>query len=154
MIGRARIISKNSLKYKKRQNIVLISIFVLSLIRVCIDRNIDTIVIILTFDVCILCLILLIRFRKIEIVGNCGFSRWFGTHLFYVSDVKFSESFDFVKYCGPSIYKFFWIKSMKYNKHIYFGEWYYGIHKKLLTKMFQLLRELLVLRLRTMYKNQ
>ena len=132
MIGRARIISKNSLKYKKRQNIVLICILILSLIRICIDRNIDTSVIILTFDVCIFCLILLIQLRKIEIVGNCGFSRWFGTHLFYVSDVKFEESFDFIKYRRPTIYKFFWIKSMKYNKHIYCGEWYCGIHKKTL----------------------
>lgn len=94
MQGRSRIICKNSSKYKVRQYVTLtimailtVSMYFLDYYYLKTDRGLPRFVFITCTSIGIF-LVWQRLFRKIEIVGTCGVSRWMGEKRFYVTDVK------------------------------------------------------------------
>ena len=86
-------ICRNAEKYRKRQNIVMLmalcSIFIVYVLECYFtfeEHNISRFLI--WMFVIFLVFIIWNRYRKIEVMGNCGVAKWFGTHYFYVSDIE------------------------------------------------------------------
>lgn len=122
MVGRTRSICGNAKKYRKRQNILLIIIFLIWFclhMLECLGR-LDDIHGFPQFVFILFVLYSLVvvwnRYRKIEIVGICGIAKWFGIHKFYVADLEKRYGKIGYYYAERENYS---IYSMKYQRYIF-----------------------------------